>query len=87
MKEQVKKLSPVKDSFMSHDRTRVVSLNTDSVTLQVARVDEQAVNEIIAAWEAQFGFQMERTELLDHRALNINNYIELSQEDGKVAQI
>lgn len=72
---------------MSHDRTRVVSLNTDSVTLQVARGDEQAVNEIIAAWEAQFGFQMERTELLDHRALNINNYIELSQEDGKAAQI
>jgi len=50
---------------MSHDRTRVVSLNTDSVTLQVARGDEQAVNEIIAAWEAQFGFQMERTELLE----------------------
>jgi putative DNA primase/helicase len=72
---------------MSHDRTRVVSLNTDSVTLQVARGDEQAVNEIIAAWEAQFGFQMERTQLLDHRALNINNYIELSQEDGKAAQI
>ena len=72
---------------MSHDRTRVVSLNTDSVTLQVARGDEEAVNEIIAAWEAQFGFQMERTELLDHRALNINNYIELSQEDGKAAQI
>ncbi|MBM3371835.1 MAG: hypothetical protein FJY46_14050 [Betaproteobacteria bacterium] len=64
-----------------------MSLNTDSVTLQVARGDEQAVNEIIAAWEAQFGFQMERTELLDHRALNINNYIELSQEDGKAAQI
>jgi len=79
--------SSLKEVPMSHDRTRVVSLNTDSVTLQVARGDEQAVNEIIAAWEAQFGFQMERTELLDHRALNINNYIELSQEDGKAAQI
>lgn len=63
--------------------TRVVSLNTDSIALQVAPGDEARVEQVIADWERTFGFQMERTEVLAHRGLNINSYIEVVREgDG-----
>ena len=63
--------------------TRVVSLNTDSIALQVAPQDEAQVAQAIADWEASFGFRMERTEVLAHRGLNINSYIEVVREgDG-----
>lgn len=65
------------------NETRVVSLNTDSIALQVAPGDEERVAQVIANWEATFGFQMERTEVLSHRGLNINSYIEVVREgDG-----
>ncbi len=63
--------------------TRVVSLNTDSIALQVAPGDEKRVEQVVGAWEQTFGFQMERTEVLAHRGLNINSYIEVVREsDG-----
>jgi len=63
--------------------TRVVSLNTDSIALQVAPGDEARVEQVIADWEHTFSFQMERTEVLAHRGLNINSYIEVVREgDG-----
>ena len=76
-----------KDSAMAHERTRVVSLNTDSVTLEVRAGDEAALMHIIKDWEDQFGFVMERTEVLSHRGLNINNYLELARDEGKPADI
>ena len=47
-----------KDAAMAHERTRVVSLNTDSVTLEVRAGDEAALMHIIKDWEEQFGFVM-----------------------------
>jgi hypothetical protein len=68
-------------------RTRVVSLNTDSVLVQVQPGDETAVSQVIADWERTFNFQMERTEVLAHRGVNVNSYIEIIQEEGKKPEI
>ena len=62
--------------------TRVVSLNTDSIAMQIEPGDEDRVEKVIASWEDTFGFQMERTEVLSHRGLNINSYIEVVREGG-----
>lgn len=67
--------------------TRVVSLNTDSIALQVAPGDEARVAQVIADWEATFGFKMERTEVLAHRGLNINSYIEVVREGDGLPEI
>lgn len=67
--------------------TRVVSLNTDSIALQIAPGDEERVTQVIADWEQTFGFQMERTEVLAHRGLNINSYIEVVREGGGAPEI
>lgn len=64
------------------DRTRVVSLNTDSISIQVQRGDEERVARVIGEWEETFNFEMERLDVLEHRALNINSYIEVVQEGG-----
>jgi len=67
--------------------TRVVSLNTDSVLIQIKPGDEATVANVIADWEQTFDFQMERTVVLAHRGLNVNSYIEIIQEEGKVPEI
>ena len=65
-------------------QTRVVSLNTDSIVLQIKPGDEARVSQVVQDWESCFGFAMERTEVLAHRGLNINSYIELVREgDGR----
>jgi len=64
------------------NETRVVSLNTDSIALQIEPGDEERVEKVIAEWESTFGFQMERTEVISHRGLNINSYIEVVREGG-----
>ena len=69
------------------EQTRVVSLNTDSIVLQVQPGDEAAVERVIADWESTFGFRMERTEVLAHRGLNINSYIEVVREVGGEPEI
>lgn len=74
-------------SMRAVERTRVISLNTDSVVLEVLPHDEAAVQQLVAEWEAQFGFAMERTEVLAHRGININSYIELVREAGAEPEI
>ena len=69
------------------ERTRVISLNTDSIVLQVLPQDEVAVQQLVADWEQQFGFAMERTEVLAHRGININSYIEVVREAGGAPEI
>ena len=64
--------------------TRVVSLNTDSIAIQIQKGDEDRVAEVISDWEKTFGFKMDRVEVIAHRGLNINSYIEVVRErDGK----
>lgn len=65
------------------DRTRVVSINTDSVFVQTQPDAEDRVEEVIAAWEQRFQFRMARAEVLAHRELNINSYIEVVREGDK----
>ncbi len=69
------------------ERTRVVSVNTDSVFIEIAPGDTQKVEQTIAAWEQQFQFRMARVEVLAHRELNINSYIEVVCEDGRTPEI
>ena len=65
------------------DETRVVSLNTDSIAIQVQAGDEDRIAEVISDWEKTFDFEMERVEVIAHRGLNINSYIEVVKEgDG-----
>ena len=65
------------------DETRVVSLNTDSIAIQVHAGDEDRIAEVISDWEKAFDFEMERVEVIAHRGLNINSYIEVVREgDG-----
>jgi hypothetical protein len=75
------------DELQVVERTRVVSLNTDSIALQVRPGDEDRVTELIAEWEKTFGFEMERTEVLSHRGLNINSYIEVVREGEGAPEI
>jgi putative DNA primase/helicase len=71
-------------STQAVQKTRVVSLNTDSIVLQVQPQNAEAVDQLIADWESTFGFSMERTEVLAHRGVNINTYVELVREgDGE----
>ena len=64
--------------------TRVVSLNTDSIAIQIQKGDEDRVADVISDWEKTFGFKMDRVEVIAHRGLNINSYIEVVREgDGK----
>ena len=69
------------------ERTRVVSLNTDSIALQVRPGDEDRVAQLISEWEKTFGFAMERTEVIAHRGLNINSYIEVVREGDGAPEI
>jgi hypothetical protein len=69
------------------ERTRVVSLNTDSVNLEIAPGDEDRALKIMSDWEASFGLTMERTRILHQRSLNINSYISLIQNDDGTLEI
>lgn len=69
------------------ERTRVVSLNTDSIVVQTAPGDEERVQQLIADWEQAFQFQMERTDVLSHRGLNINSYVEVAREGDRPPEI
>jgi putative DNA primase/helicase len=60
--------------------TRVVSLNTDSIAIQIQEGDEDRISQVISDWEEVSGFQMERSEVIAHRGLNINSYIEVVRE-------
>jgi hypothetical protein len=62
--------------------TRVVSLNTDSIALKVKPGDEARIEGVISEWEQAFGFEMEKTQVIAHRGLNINSYIEVVCESG-----
>ena len=64
------------------DETRVVSLNTDSIAIQIQEGDEDRIAEVIGDWESTFNFEMERVEVIAHRGLNINSYIEVVCENG-----
>jgi hypothetical protein len=74
-------------STQAQQRTRVVSLNTDSILVQVAEGDQGQVDAIIKDWEQSFGFAMERVEVLAHRGLNINSYLEAVREGDGVATL
>jgi hypothetical protein len=60
--------------------TRVVSLNTDSIAIQIQEGDEDRISQVFSDWEEVSGFQMERSEVIAHRGLNINSYIEVVRE-------
>ena len=68
-------------------KTRVVLLNTDSIVLQVAPGDEDRVQQVVKDWEYTFNFEMERTEVLSHRGVNINSYVEVAREGGHPPEI
>jgi P4 family phage/plasmid primase-like protien len=67
------------------NRTFVASANTDGIFYKPAAGDEDRINRVIAQWEKASGLKMERTEIVAHKQLHINSYIQhIRNEDGEI---
>lgn len=62
---------------------KVISANTDGIVVDYAEEEEPLVDQIIAWWERQTGFEMESTFYKALFSANVNNYVAID-EKGKV---
>lgn len=62
---------------------RVVSANTDGVTIKCQRNREKVMEEVISNWEELTGFQMERTDYQAIYSRDVNNYFAV-KSDGTI---
>jgi hypothetical protein len=61
----------------------VVSANTDGVVFHCPRADEDKLSALVAGWEAETGFEIERTRYRSLHSSSVNTYVAI-REDGKV---
>jgi hypothetical protein len=66
-------------------QTRVLSANTDGLIIRIGEGDEDRVRQVVRDWEASCGLSMEWADIIEHRQLNVNNYVSLVREQGKDA--
>jgi hypothetical protein len=66
------------DLLLKIESLQVIQMNTDGITVSVAKVDEDRFNKIVDNWQQQLRLVMERTDYQTMWVRDVNTYMALS---------
>lgn len=77
-------LSALADRLLNVPDLKVLQLNTDGLTVYCKRSDEASVDKIVSDWDSVCGLTMEKAVYSMMAIRDVNNYIAVYDESGKV---
>lgn len=77
-------LSCLAEKLINIDGLQMIQCNTDGLTVYCKRKDEALVGQIVDDWDAVIGLEMEKVTYSKMAIANVNNYLAVYEESGKV---